>query len=158
MPNAEEVVRPRIHPEEDLPHDRDRVHVIDGDRGAAGGFSDLLRSGCRRRLRRYDRAWFRADLAAGITLAAYLLPAALGDASSEPVRRVIRDLSPSPRVDVAGARLIIALHEVRKNHGITLELAEPRSTVPDLLQTEGGEEKLGRRIDRFTSLADAIFG
>ena len=29
----------------------------------------------------YDRAWLRADVAAGITLAAYLLPAALGDAS-----------------------------------------------------------------------------
>src|SRR5947208_87029 len=29
----------------------------------------------------YDRTWFRADLAAGVTLAAYLLPAALGDAS-----------------------------------------------------------------------------
>jgi len=32
-------------------------------------------------LRRYHRAWFRLDLLAGITLAAYLLPAALGDAS-----------------------------------------------------------------------------
>ena len=31
-------------------------------------------------LRAYDRAWFRFDLLAGITLAAYLLPAALGDA------------------------------------------------------------------------------
>ena len=32
-------------------------------------------------LRTYDRSWFRFDLLAGITLAAYLLPAALGDAS-----------------------------------------------------------------------------
>src|SRR2546430_12121027 len=32
-------------------------------------------------LRSYKRAWFRADLVAGITLAAYLLPAGLGDAS-----------------------------------------------------------------------------
>src|SRR4029077_3897091 len=32
-------------------------------------------------LRSYRRAWFRLDLLAGITLAAYLLPAALGDAS-----------------------------------------------------------------------------
>src|SRR5881398_1741243 len=30
---------------------------------------------------RYERGWFRQDLMAGITLAAYLLPAALGDAS-----------------------------------------------------------------------------
>jgi SulP family sulfate permease len=32
-------------------------------------------------LRGYQRSWFRLDFAAGITLAAYLLPAALGDAS-----------------------------------------------------------------------------
>lgn len=32
-------------------------------------------------LRTYDRTWLRGDLLAGITLAAYLLPAALGDAS-----------------------------------------------------------------------------
>src|SRR6058998_1872013 len=29
----------------------------------------------------YKRSWFRSDIAAGITLAAYLLPAALADAS-----------------------------------------------------------------------------
>src|SRR4051795_1722081 len=29
----------------------------------------------------YDRTWLRADLTAGLTLAAYLLPAAIGDAS-----------------------------------------------------------------------------
>jgi MFS superfamily sulfate permease-like transporter len=32
-------------------------------------------------LRNYHRGWFRLDLLAGITLAAYLLPAVLGDAS-----------------------------------------------------------------------------
>src|SRR6266496_2696826 len=32
-------------------------------------------------LRGYQRSWFRLDFAAGVTLAAYLLPAALGDAS-----------------------------------------------------------------------------
>ena len=32
-------------------------------------------------LRRYQRVWLRADVIAGITLAAYLLPAGLGDAS-----------------------------------------------------------------------------
>src|ERR1700756_5823645 len=31
--------------------------------------------------RDYNRSWLRSDLIAGITLAAYLLPAALGDAS-----------------------------------------------------------------------------
>src|SRR5512139_3708316 len=32
-------------------------------------------------LRRYDSTWLRGDVVAGITLAAYLIPAALGDAS-----------------------------------------------------------------------------
>src|SRR5258708_39109202 len=32
-------------------------------------------------LRHYDRNWLRSDVVAGITLAAYLLPAGLGDAS-----------------------------------------------------------------------------
>src|SRR3984893_3633245 len=32
-------------------------------------------------LRSYKPQWFRSDLAAGVTLAAYVLPAALGDAS-----------------------------------------------------------------------------
>ena len=32
-------------------------------------------------IRRYDRRWLRGDVVAGITLAAYLLPAGLGDAS-----------------------------------------------------------------------------
>src|SRR5213083_3036085 len=32
-------------------------------------------------LRDYQRSWFRFDIVSGVTLAAYLLPAALGDAS-----------------------------------------------------------------------------
>src|SRR4051794_18261645 len=32
-------------------------------------------------LRSYQPSWLRGDVAAGVTLAAYLLPAALGDAS-----------------------------------------------------------------------------
>src|SRR5262245_19742519 len=32
-------------------------------------------------LRSYDKSWLRGDIVAAITLAAYLLPAALGDAS-----------------------------------------------------------------------------
>jgi MFS superfamily sulfate permease-like transporter len=32
-------------------------------------------------LRTYERAWLRPDLVPGLTLAAYLLPAGIGDAS-----------------------------------------------------------------------------
>lgn len=78
------------------------------------------------------------------------------DASPEPVSRVIWDLSTSPMIDMAGARLVANLHEELDRRGISLELAEPRSTVRDMLRSEGIEEKLGRRVDRFTSLADAI--
>src|SRR4051794_40929432 len=42
-------------------------------------WSGMIAAG--RWLRGYDPAWLRADVAAGVTLAAYLLPAALGDAS-----------------------------------------------------------------------------
>src|SRR6187401_972581 len=35
----------------------------------------------RKWLATYDHAWLRGDLMAGVTLAAYLLPAAIGDAS-----------------------------------------------------------------------------
>jgi SulP family sulfate permease len=72
------------------------------------------------------------------------------------VSRVIWDLSTSPMIDMAGARLVANLHEELDRRGISLELAEPRSTVRDMLRSEGIEEKLGRRVDRFTSLADAI--
>ena len=52
------------------------------DRNAAG-FSGRIRSAlpALHWLRTYDRTWFRGDVVAGITLAAYLLPAGLGDAS-----------------------------------------------------------------------------
>jgi hypothetical protein len=42
---------------------------------------DLTMIAARKWLATSDRAWFRGDLVAGVTLAAYLLPAALGDAS-----------------------------------------------------------------------------
>src|SRR5947209_12439459 len=42
-------------------------------------WSGMIAAG--RWLRGYESSWLRADAAAGLTLAAYLLPAALGDAS-----------------------------------------------------------------------------
>src|SRR5690349_10308059 len=47
--------------------------------GEGSRWSGMIAAG--RWLRGYDPKWFRPDLAAGVTLAAYLLPAALGDAS-----------------------------------------------------------------------------
>jgi sulfate permease, SulP family len=76
-------------------------------------------------------------------------------AAPEPIRLVVWDLSTSPMVDMAGARLVKSIHAELEKRGIPLRLAEARSSVRDLLRTEGVEEKVGR-IDRFTTLADAV--
>jgi high affinity sulfate transporter 1 len=77
------------------------------------------------------------------------------EASPQPVRLVICDLSTSPVVDMAGARLFLTLHAELARRGIALRIVEARSYVRDMLRVEGVEEKVGR-IDRFTSLAHAI--
>ena len=73
----------------------------------------------------------------------------------EPVRLVICDLSTSPKMDMAGARMLLALHAELANRGIAFRLVEAHASVRDILRVEGVEEKVGR-IDRFTSLAHAI--
>jgi high affinity sulfate transporter 1 len=77
------------------------------------------------------------------------------NAAREPVRFVICDFSTSPNIDMAGARMFLALHAELEKRGIIFRLVEARSTVRDMLRVEGVEEKVGR-IDRFTMLADAI--
>jgi sulfate permease, SulP family len=75
--------------------------------------------------------------------------------TTEPVRLVICDLSTSPMVDMAGARMFLALHSELAKRGVDFRLVEARSGVRDMLRTEGVEDRIGR-IDRFTMLADAI--
>ena len=77
------------------------------------------------------------------------------DTVSGPVRFVVCDLSPSPLVDVSGAEMLRTLHAELAKRGIPLCLVEARSSVRDMLRGEGVEDKVGR-IDRFTTLADAI--
>jgi MFS superfamily sulfate permease-like transporter len=73
------------------------------------------------------------------------------------VRLAVCDLSTSPMVDMAGARMFLALHAELEKRGIALRLVEARSSVRDILRAEGVEELVGP-IDRFTTLADAIDG
>jgi len=68
---------------------------------------------------------------------------------------VICDLSTSPAVDLAGARMFNTLHQELSRRGILLRLVEARSSVRDILRLEGVEDKVCR-IDRFQSLADII--
>jgi high affinity sulfate transporter 1 len=77
------------------------------------------------------------------------------DAAPGPVRLVVGDLSATPQVDMAGARMFLALHAELAKRGIAFRLVETRSEVRDMLRVEGVEEKVGR-IDRFTMLADTI--
>jgi high affinity sulfate transporter 1 len=77
------------------------------------------------------------------------------DAATEPIRLAIGDLSTSPQLDMAGARMFLTLHTELAKRGVTFRLVEARSTVRDMLRVEGVEEKIGN-IDRITNLADAI--
>jgi len=77
------------------------------------------------------------------------------EATGEPLKAVICDLSTSPNVDMAGARMLLTLHAELAKRGIAFRLVEARSTVRDMLRVEGVEKAVGH-IDRFTALADAI--
>jgi SulP family sulfate permease len=77
------------------------------------------------------------------------------DATREPIRLAVCDLSTSPTVDIAGARMLRNLHGELTRRGIAFRIVEARARVRDILRLEGVEETVGR-VDRFTSLAEAI--
>lgn len=77
------------------------------------------------------------------------------DAAPEPIRLVICDLSTSPKVDMGGARMLLNLYKELARRQIDFRLVEARASVRDMLRVEGVEDKVGR-VDRFTTLADAI--
>jgi SulP family sulfate permease len=78
----------------------------------------------------------------------------LGSLTS-PVRLVLCDLSTTPYVDTAGARMLSALHRDLKSNGMEFRLAEAHASVRDLLRAEGLEEQIGQ-IDRRISVDDII--
>ena len=73
----------------------------------------------------------------------------------EPPRVVVFDLSSSPVVDLAGARMLEAMQGALKESGTTLRLVEARAAVRDLLRAEKLEERIGP-IDRRVSVADVV--
>jgi len=77
------------------------------------------------------------------------------EAEGKSIRLVICDLSTSPTVDLAGARMVLELHAELLKRGIILRLVEAHASVRDLLRIEGAEGRVGR-IDRFATVADAI--
>ena len=76
-------------------------------------------------------------------------------AATEPIRLVIWDLSTSPLVDMAGARMFVTLQAELAKRGIELQIVEAHASVRDMLRVEGVEEKVGR-IDRFRTIADVL--
>lgn len=75
--------------------------------------------------------------------------------SACPISMVICDLSTSPYLDMAGARMFLSLYAELAQRKIAFHLVEARSKVRDMLRAEGLEETFGR-FDRFTSLPDAV--
>jgi MFS superfamily sulfate permease-like transporter len=72
-----------------------------------------------------------------------------------PVQLVVWDLSSSPYVDVAGARMLADLEAAWASQGMQLKLAEARANVRDTLRAAGLEERVSR-IDRRTSVEDIV--
>jgi sulfate permease, SulP family len=77
------------------------------------------------------------------------------EAEGKLLRLVVWDLSTSPNVDLAGARMFLDLHAELTKRGVILRLVEAHASVRDLLRIEGAEERVGR-IDRFATVADVI--
>jgi MFS superfamily sulfate permease-like transporter len=74
---------------------------------------------------------------------------------AEPPKLVVFDLSSSPTVDLAGARMLATLQAALQEAGVRLRLVGARATVRDILRAEGLEERVGH-IDRRVSVADVI--
>lgn len=73
------------------------------------------------------------------------------------LKLVACDLSTSPYVDVAGARMLLRLDEELTAAGIAFKVAEAHAEVRDILRVEGLEGKIGH-ISRKVSLAEIIEG
>jgi SulP family sulfate permease len=56
---------------------------------------------------------------------------------------VVCDLSDSPFVDVAGARMLTGLHRDLAKREVQLRVVEGHANVRDLLRAEGLEERVG---------------
>lgn len=62
---------------------------------------------------------------------------------SSNIRLVVCDLSASPHVDMAGARMLHQLHDKVAQHNIELRIVSARGRVRDLLRADGIAEKVG---------------
>jgi high affinity sulfate transporter 1 len=75
--------------------------------------------------------------------------------AAEPPKLVVCNLSTSPYVDLAGARMLAKLHEDLAAAGIRLRLVGAHASVRDILRAEGLEERVGP-ISREVAMADVV--
>ena len=73
------------------------------------------------------------------------------------IRLVVCDLSASPQIDLAGARMLHQLQFDLARRGIALRIVGARGRVRDLLRAEGIDEKVGG-LDRRVTLDDLLGG
>lgn len=71
------------------------------------------------------------------------------------VKLAVCDLSTSPYIDAAGAKMLLQLEEELERKGIQLRVAEAHSEVREILRATGISESLGG-VSRHTSLADIV--
>jgi anti-anti-sigma factor len=69
------------------------------------------------------------------------------------IRSIVCDLSASPYIDLAGARMFRLLHDELSASGIALRIVGARGRVRDLLRADGLGEIVG---DRVTSVEAAV--
>ncbi|HEX5012411.1 MAG TPA: SulP family inorganic anion transporter [Planctomycetota bacterium] len=77
------------------------------------------------------------------------------DAAPAELRFAVADLSSSPHVDVAGARMLAGLHAELQARGLRFRVCEASVAVRDILRKEGLEESVGA-IDHALTLADVV--
>jgi high affinity sulfate transporter 1 len=75
--------------------------------------------------------------------------------ATEPLKLVVCNLSTSPYVDLAGARMLAKLHEELAVAGIRLRLVGAHAPARDMLRAEGLEERVGP-ISHEIAMADVI--
>ena len=75
--------------------------------------------------------------------------------AASPVRLVVCDLSTSPYIDAAGARMLARLQEQLANEGIQFRMADAHAEVRDILRAMEVDQRLGG-VSRRISIQDIV--
>jgi len=77
------------------------------------------------------------------------------EAALTPVKLVVCDLSTSPYIDAAGARMLAQLDQQLRREGISFRVAEAHASVRDILRSTGVDRSIGG-VNRLISVADIV--